>query len=219
MRHTKTMREFKQAKTIFPRVAAAIFIAAFVSMMMLGLTSFSTAHYEAATTPETEVVPKTDEQETVVSAQPVAIKAPPEVDKHYYDVPLSDELQDYIFEITAEANVPPELIIAVIQNESNFDSEATGAAGEQGYMQIHPINFESLSDKLGVTDFYNPKQNILCGVYLLSQLYNKYDTRNEVLMCYNSGEAGAARLWAEGITETEYCKRIGGIIESLEKRG
>lgn len=213
------MRELKKAKPLFPKIAAAIFITAFFAAMMLGVTAFSNAEYKAATTPETIPIIENDEQETVVTAKPLAVKSAPEADKHYYDVPLSEDLQDYIFDITAEANVPPELIIAVIQNESNYNPEATGAAGEQGYMQIHPINFDSLTDRLGVTDFYDPKQNILCGVYMLSQLYEKYDTRNEVLMCYNNGETGAARLWASGTTETEYCRKIGTIIESLKKRG
>lgn len=138
-------------------------------------------------------------------------------DKQYYNIPLSEELQDYIIETATEYGVPPELIIAVIQNESSYRATATGAAGEQGFMQIHPVNFEWLGEELGITDFYDPKQNILAGTYMLAEICEKYETTNEVLMCYNCGERGAKRLWEQGITETEYCRKIKATIESIKK--
>jgi len=137
----------------------------------------------------------------------------------YYDIPLSEELQDYIFSITAEYGVPCDVVISIINRETNYRANATGAAGERGYMQIHPINFEWLTDELGITDFYDPEQNILCGVYMLSRLYDKYDTTTEVLMCYNCGEAGAKRLWAQGVTSTEYSRAITDYAETLEFTG
>ena len=141
---------------------------------------------------------------------------PTEADKQYYNIPLSKELQDYIFSITAQYSVPAEVVIAIIERESDYCSNATGLAGEQGLMQIHPINHEWLSDELGITDYYDPEQNILAGTYLLSRLFNKYDTTTEALMCYNCGETGAKRLWAKGITETEYTVGILSFIETLE---
>lgn len=148
---------------------------------------------------------ETDPTETIIA------------DKRYYNVPLSEDLQDYIIDTATKYSVPPELIIAIIQNESSYRATATGATGEQGYMQIHPINFEWLGEELGVTDFYDPKQNILAGTYMLAEICEKYETTNEVLMCYNCGERGAKRLWEKGITETEYCRKIKAIIESIEK--
>ena len=139
-----------------------------------------------------------------------------EPDKQYYDIPLSAELQDYIFSITKQYGVPAEVVIAIIERESDYRPQATGLAGEQGLMQIHPINHEWLSDELGITDYYDPEQNILAGTYLLSRLFSKYDTATEALMCYNCGETGAKRLWAKGITETEYTVGILSFIETLE---
>lgn len=139
-----------------------------------------------------------------------------ESDKQYYDIPLSKELQDYIFSITEQYSVPAEVVIAIIERESDYRPHVTGLAGEQGLMQIHPINHEWLSEELGITDYYDPEQNILAGTYLLSRLFNKYDTATEALMCYNCGETGAKRLWAKGITETEYTVGILSFIETLE---
>lgn len=140
----------------------------------------------------------------------------PEPERQYYDIPLSTDLQDYIFEITEEYNVPAEVVIAIIQQESSYRPAVEGQAGEIGYMQIHPINFERLSETLHITDFTDPEQNILCGVFLLSELFEKYDTTTEVLMCYNCGERGAKRLWDKGITETTYSKKITTIISGLK---
>lgn len=139
-----------------------------------------------------------------------------ESDKQYYDIPLSSELQDYIFSVTEQYSVPAEVVIAIIERESSYRATATGLAGEQGLMQIHPINHEWLSEELGITDYYDPEQNILAGTYLLSRLFNKYDTATEALMCYNCGETGAKRLWEKGITETEYTVGILSFIETLE---
>ena len=141
-----------------------------------------------------------------------------EQDKQYYDIPLSKELQDYRFSITEQYSVPAEVVIAIIERESDYRPHVTGLAGEQGLMQIHPINHDRLEDTLGITDFYDPEQNILAGTYMLSELFAKYDTATEALMCYNCGETGAKRLWAKGITETEYTVGILSFSETLENK-
>lgn len=158
-----------------------------------------------------------DETGTTPSLLPTGSNAgTTEPDKQYYDIPLSRELQDYIFSITEQYSVPAEVVIAIIERESDYRPHVTGLAGEQGLMQIHPINHEWLSEELGITDYYDPEQNILAGTYLLSRLFNKYDTATEALMCYNCGETGAKRLWTKGITETEYTVSILSFIETLE---
>lgn len=139
-----------------------------------------------------------------------------EADKQYYNIPLSAELQDYIFSVTKQYGVPADIVIAIIGHESSYRPNATGLAGEQGLMQIHPINHNRLEDTLGITDFYDPEQNILAGTYMLSELFSKYDTVTEALMCYNCGEAGAKRLWEQGIAKTKYTEEIFQFIEALE---
>lgn len=150
------------------------------------------------------------------SAGPITAQAAAEPTKAYYDVPLDHDTQDYIFEVSEQYGVPSAVIVAIIERESGYDADATGSAGEQGYMQIHPCNNSWLKQEIGITDFYDPEQNILCGVYMLSGLFEKYGTVNEVLMAYNCGEAGARRLWNNGITETEYCTKIQTIISGLK---
>lgn len=212
------MKKSEYYRRKFQIGGAVLFGTAFTVVMLLGFSvaGKGAANRVEATTAGTDkptvwVITEATETEEVDPTETTV------ADKRYYNIPLSEDLQDYIIDTATKYSVPPELIIAIIQNESSYRATATGAAGEQGYMQIHPINFEWLGEELGITDFYDPEQNILAGTYLLSEICEKYETPNEILMCYNCGERGAKRLWEKGITETEYCRKIKAIIESIEK--
>lgn len=131
------------------------------------------------------------------------------VEKYYYDIPLSEELQDYIFITSSEYNVPVELILALIHTESNFNSKIISSTNDYGLCQINKINHEWLSKELGVTDFLDEKQNILCGIFMLSEKLKI--TNNDVnlaLMCYNCGDTGAKKLWKKGIYSTIYSEKV-----------
>lgn len=212
----KEWRRFQVAGTIFFALVMILVLIAGLAVNSQGL--YEAAAKEADQTVYITVTPRErDNVPTLLQptgTTPVVTEDKPET--LYYDVPLSEELQDYIFTITEAYGVPCDVVIAIIRQETNYRANATGAAGEKGYMQIHPVNFEWLIEDLGVTDFYDPEQNILCGVYMLSRLYEKYDTTAEVLMCYNCGETGAKRLWAQGYTSTEYTRSIAAHIEALK---
>ena len=194
-----------------------------IAVLVMGLCINTSANLQADK-PSTATIEKTifvsvtpEDTEPTPSLFPTVTAAgTAEPDKQYFNIPLSAELQDYIFTVTEQYNVPAEVVIAIIERESSYRPNVTGLAGEQGLMQIHPINHEWLSEELGITDYYDPEQNILAGTYLLSGLFNKYETATEALMCYNCGEAGAKRLWAKGVTETDYTVGILSFIETLE---
>lgn len=61
---------------------------------------------------------------------------------------------------------------------------------------------------IGITDLYDPKQNIEAICYYLRYKLD-YVGGNEhmALMCYNSGEAGAQRYFNRGIYQSAYSKR------------
>jgi soluble lytic murein transglycosylase-like protein len=86
--------------------------------------------------------------------------------------------------------VDADLIEAVIQAESNYDADAVSSAGAQGLMQLMPATAKSL----GVTDAFDPVQNINGGVKLLSQLLNQYDGNVKLaLAAYNAGPGAVAK--------------------------
>lgn len=128
----------------------------------------------------------------------------------YYDVPLDESIQDYIwsacelYEITDYYS----LIIALIVKESQCDASAISATNDYGLMQINKGNHSYLHNKLGTYDMLNPYQNVHAGVYMFANLLHKYGDVSKALMCYNMGEGNAEKLFSKGIYESEYSKDI-----------
>ena len=57
----------------------------------------------------------------------------------YFDVPLEEELQNYIFKLCEESSIDPALVIAMIYRESSYNQETIGDNGKSfGLMQIQP---------------------------------------------------------------------------------
>jgi len=80
--------------------------------------------------------------------------------------------------------VDSNLILAIIKQESDFDSNSTSGVGAAGLMQIMPQNFAHL----GITDGYDVNQNINGGTKLLKEYLDQYNGNAEMaLMAYNGG--------------------------------
>lgn len=127
----------------------------------------------------------------------------------YYDVPLSHELQDYIFALCEEKNVPSRLVIAMIETESSFRSDVISGTDDYGLMQINACNHEWMSERYGVTDFLDPFQNVLCGIsYIAGHLDSCDGDIEKALMSYNMGGYGASLLWEKGVYSTAYSRKI-----------
>ena len=76
------------------------------------------------------------------------------------------------------------LILAVIKQESDFDSTCTSSAGAAGLMQIMPSNYSHL----GISDPYDVEQNVNGGTKLLREYLDKYNGDIQMaLMAYNGG--------------------------------
>ena len=72
----------------------------------------------------------------------------------------------------------------MIRAESGFDARAVSTAGAQGLMQLMP----ELSEELGVTDPFDPRQNIFAGVRYLRWLLDRHKgDESLVLASYNAG--------------------------------
>ena len=127
------------------------------------------------------------------------------------DIPLSIDLQEYIYGLATENNIPYELIIAIIDVESNFDSNAISSTNDYGLCQINISNHRWLQNTYGITDFLDPYQNVLCCVKMLScygiPFDNVYNIKR-VLMCYNMGAGTANSYWASGVFSTSYTDEI-----------
>ena len=95
--------------------------------------------------------------------------------------------------ITQEAsvwNLDPLLIKSVIWVESCFDQHAISRVGAHGLMQLMPAT----AAELGVTDRFDPAQNIRGGVTYLAQMLDRFDRDLDLaLAAYNAGPGAVER--------------------------
>ena len=124
------------------------------------------------------------------------------------DVPLDKDIQKYIYYLCDAYDINYSLILGMIDTESDFHANCISDTGDHGLMQINECNFAELGEKLGITDFDDPYQNVFAGMFVVRTLFEKYGSTNQVLMAYNMGESGATSLWKQGIYETNYSKSV-----------
>ncbi|MCI5066513.1 lytic transglycosylase domain-containing protein [bacterium] len=106
-----------------------------------------------------------------------------------------------------------ELIRAVIHAESAFNPKAVSPKGATGLMQIMPFHFR----RLGITEPFNPKQNIRGGSRILSELQGRYRGNTKlILAAYNAGEE-AVRKYG-GIPPYRETQNYVKKVLSLESR-
>ncbi|MBN1945604.1 MAG: lytic transglycosylase domain-containing protein [Bradymonadales bacterium] len=101
-----------------------------------------------------------------------------------------DAFDPLIREAAETFNIPFEFIKAVVKAESAFNPRAVSRAGAQGLMQLMPRTGE----EMGVTDPFDPRQNIFGGTRYLRILADRYNGDiNLVLSAYNAGPGSVDR--------------------------
>ena len=101
-----------------------------------------------------------------------------------YANPSKHQLLSMISGIAKKHGVDEKLVKAVIRQESGFNPKAKSHCGAIGLMQLMPATAKGL----GVTDPYNPVQNVEGGVRYLKNLLGKYNGNVILaLAAYNAG--------------------------------
>lgn len=166
------------------------------------------------TTPPQETITVTKTVEVPAYKSNVLVDT---ADVFLFDVPLSDSLQRYIYEICADENVPVTLVMAMIEHESGFDPEAVSPTDDYGLMQINAVNHEWLKEEYRCADMMNPYQNVFCGISIISSYIDKYGELDKALMACNMGNYGAQKAWKNGVTSIAYSEEILSLMKEYEE--
>src|SRR5262245_54809474 len=95
------------------------------------------------------------------------------------------EIEAHIREVAVRYDIPPILVAAIVEAESEFNPRAVSRRGAQGLMQLMPDTASSLR----VSDSFDPYENIEGGVRHLRRLMDRYRGNLPlVLAAYNAGE-------------------------------
>jgi soluble lytic murein transglycosylase len=120
-------------------------------------------------------------------------------------------------------SLDPQLVAAVIYQESKFDADAVSSSGAVGLMQLLPETAQGIADRTGgsgwhESDLVDPELNIRYGAWYLRHLLDKYGNEELALAAYNAGQSNVDRWRDEGrgiqFSETRrYVERVQELKE------
>ena len=116
--------------------------------------------------------------------------------------------ESYIVDICGDYPIDPNILIALVEKESCFKSNAVSENGKhKGLTQLTPKLFKDRMDELGLEDSVDPYSNLmLCADYIYSKVSEGNDIEL-VLMMWNMGEDKAKASYSKGHVSS-YAKHI-----------
>ncbi len=105
-------------------------------------------------------------------------------------IPSQETLQRMAGEAAERYRVDPALVHAIVEAESAWNPYAVSSKGARGLMQLMPEK----AAELGVSDAFDPEQNLEGGVRHLRELLIQYDGNLDLaLAAYNAGGGAVTR--------------------------
>ncbi|MCE9625137.1 MAG: transglycosylase SLT domain-containing protein [Deltaproteobacteria bacterium] len=99
----------------------------------------------------------------------------------------------------AQSSVPPQLVVALMRQESGFMPWISSGANAQGLMQLLPATASGRARALGISpgDLFDPNYNIQVGAAELKAMLSRFsDNWAYAFAAYNAGP-GRAKQWSE----------------------
>lgn len=136
----------------------------------------------------------------------------PERERHRYPLAFWELVQ----EKSRERGLDPHLVLALIRQESLFDTRARSPAAAYGLMQLIPPTARRVALQLGVSapapeNLFDPELNVTLGTEYLKDLLQRYSNNwFKAIAAYNAGEAAVDRWEKEIATDDieEFVERI-----------
>lgn len=130
------------------------------------------------------------------------------------DTYISQIAQEACMEYGEEYGICPELLMAMVETESGGNPKAENG-GCIGLMQISERWHRDRMERLGVTDIYDERGNILIGTDYLMELAGRYGDVSYALDIYN-GNSKAEYNFENGII-SPYAEKILERSAELER--
>ena len=145
----------------------------------------------------------------------VATNAAESVKEHFFktQVPFGQ----LIYSEAKKNNLDPELVAAVVRQESKFHPTARSHAGAVGLMQLVPRT----GRWLGARNLNDPTQNVMAGAKYLRYLTDRFNGNTEkAVAAYNAGEGNVRRFGGvPPFRETRnYVQRVKGFQSEISDR-
>ena len=104
----------------------------------------------------------------------------------------------------ANYRLEPQLVAAVIYQESKFEADAVSASGAVGLMQLLPETAQGIADRTGGSgwherDLLDPELNVRYGSWYLRHLLDRYGSEELALAAYNAGQTNVDRWRSRGL--------------------
>src|SRR2546423_7989189 len=121
------------------------------------------------------------------------------------------QIDSYIAHSATNHGLDPLLIYSIMHQESSFKSRATSPKGARGLMQLMP----GTAARYGVTNIYDPRQNIEGGARYMRFLLDRFDGDLSLALAgYNAGEGAVDKY---GWRTPHYCQSPGYFLRLLRR--
>lgn len=126
----------------------------------------------------------------------------------YLDEQTRDELAEILYVESRLKGVDPLLTLAVIRQESYWDTHAESFVGALGLMQVRPFVGKAVAARIGVEwdgpqTLTDPIRNVKIGIAYLSEMKQLYQHNDLALAAYNLGPYRLKGILASGTSVPE----------------
>ena len=142
----------------------------------------------------------------------------------YKNIFFPRKYKDIVEQASSIYNVDPNLIYAVIKQESKFNKDALSKSGAKGLMQIMDTTAKDMIGNIdGINssnyNIYDPYTNIFIGTKYLSYLISHFDGNYYLaIVSYNAGMGKIEEWLDKDYTEYSEFTEVHECIEYIETR-